>query len=732
MKKLLLTSILAICAVAASAQKTVYIPWEWRNFNPNDTLLYADSDPDNKYTWSKSRSVETDNFIIFWDKGWGNTAPDKLPSSDFFYFDLDYMKERLETFYKHETEVLGFGSLPTSNVHKYKIIVCLNHTTEWTCYGSGYDYQVPALWLNPSTSKPVGSAVAHEVGHSFHYMCYSDDSKQGSISSCHTGFHDAIGSGAAVWETTANWQALYSYPDEVFSESGTGYHFGNTHNYAFSHEYHRYQAYMFFLYLCEYYNDIQTIYKVWTQPMPKAADFNEALMKLKGLSVADLYKLHFDFAMHAAAYDIEKCKPYRTPYIGNFRYACTMTEDSTYQVAYSSCPQGTGFNIIPLQTKPAGTEVTTTFTAITPRAKLTSADPVEYHNGDTFTTVARSTYNGISTSYRGFRIGYVALKNDGSCEYFAEDSVYCTGAGEKSADVSFTVPENTAQMWLVVAPALKNYIQHKWDDDIKNDDQWPYYFKLHNTDIGARATVYAESIIDDRDVANVEYEYDVYFPTDAVGHTGTTVTISGKALSALGTAFQMEKPASAIAEAIRTWSSGAVQEGTCKFYACNPKTGTIAQSGSTANGHGHWFSKTGIVTSYGNGYVYSEFTPSALSFYVGQYPGKSKSGDSYRIAQAIRYKKNGQTVQATFYFNIHLTDGETKAELTSITEHTQPKVVYEKGDVNLDGNIDISDIVAIINTIAGDTTYKDTADVNEDKNIDISDIVAVINIIASK
>ena len=59
-------------------------------------------------------------------------------------------------------------------------------------------------------------------------------------------------------------------------------------------------------------------------------------------------------------------------------------------------------------------------------------------------------------------------------------------------------------------------------------------------------------------------------------------------------------------------------------------------------------------------------------------------------------------------------------------------MVFEKGDVNLDGNIDISDIVAIINTIAGDTTYKDTADVNEDKNIDISDIVAVINIIASK
>lgn len=56
----------------------------------------------------------------------------------------------------------------------------------------------------------------------------------------------------------------------------------------------------------------------------------------------------------------------------------------------------------------------------------------------------------------------------------------------------------------------------------------------------------------------------------------------------------------------------------------------------------------------------------------------------------------------------------------------------KKGDVNEDGNVDISDIVAIINTIAGDTTYLATADVNTDKNVDISDIVAVINIIALK
>jgi hypothetical protein len=53
-----------------------------------------------------------------------------------------------------------------------------------------------------------------------------------------------------------------------------------------------------------------------------------------------------------------------------------------------------------------------------------------------------------------------------------------------------------------------------------------------------------------------------------------------------------------------------------------------------------------------------------------------------------------------------------------------------KGDVNLDGMVDISDVVAVINTMAGDTTFKDTSDVNEDNDTNISDVVAIINIMA--
>ena len=53
------------------------------------------------------------------------------------------------------------------------------------------------------------------------------------------------------------------------------------------------------------------------------------------------------------------------------------------------------------------------------------------------------------------------------------------------------------------------------------------------------------------------------------------------------------------------------------------------------------------------------------------------------------------------------------------------------GDVNEDGQVDISDIVAVINQIAGTAQYP-KADVNADDKVDISDIVAIINIIAAQ
>ena len=277
--------------VCSYAQKQVYIPYEWRQ-QRTDTLLYAENDPDNKYTWSKSRSKETDNVIVFWDKYYGSTSPSK--TSGFYNVDIDDLLAKCEAFFDLELNTLGFVNPTSSNLSKYKVMVLMNHTSTWTCYGGGYDYQVSALWLNPSTCKPVGHSVAHEIGHSFHYMCYSEASNHGADGTVQTGFHGAVGNGSVTWEQTAQWQANQSYPNEMFNQS-IGI-FRNSHNYAFTHEWHRYQSYWFFYYLCQYYNDIKTVANVWNYHETQVKDFNQVLMDYKKLSVEDLFKLYFDYA----------------------------------------------------------------------------------------------------------------------------------------------------------------------------------------------------------------------------------------------------------------------------------------------------------------------------------------------------------------------------------------------------------------------------------------------------
>ena len=61
----------------------------------------------------------------------------------------------------------------------------------------------------------------------------------------------------------------------------------------------------------------------------------------------------------------------------------------------------------------------------------------------------------------------------------------------------------------------------------------------------------------------------------------------------------------------------------------------------------------------------------------------------------------------------------------------QPKPEFVTGDVDGDGKVNISDVVAVINAIAGTGNYE-RADVNGDGKTNITDVVDIINIIAGK
>ena len=90
--------------------------------------------------------------------------------------------------------------------------------------------------------------------------------------------------------------------------------------------------------------------------------------------------------------------------------------------------------------------------------------------------------------------------------------------------------------------------------------------------------------------------------------------------------------------------------------------------------------------------------------------------DDFRI---YNYALNQEEIQKVMGDN-----GETSEDLEE--EHL-------KGDVNEDGKVDINDVVAIINHMAGTATWR-YANVNEDGegSVDINDVVAVINIMAGQ
>lgn len=92
-------------------------------------------------------------------------------------------------------------------------------------------------------------------------------------------------------------------------------------------------------------------------------------------------------------------------------------------------------------------------------------------------------------------------------------------------------------------------------------------------------------------------------------------------------------------------------------------------------------------------------------------------GSDYKASFVVKGIDKYVLINATMHF-------------VSEEDYLNPPVATKPGDVNEDDKVDISDIVAIINNIAGTATYAH-ADVNGDEKVDISDIVAVINIIAS-
>lgn len=569
----------------------IYIPQEFSDMDFFDSTS----------TWYYGRSRQSEHFIVFWGEDYGNRDPGSAEVPAAYRVDIDDMLNKAEAFYDLNVNELKFAETGTgnSNLDNYKMMIFLYYQDEWLATGSGYDDVIGALWVSPNTSQPVGSTIAHEIGHSFQYQVHCD---LGGGSGFRYGFGGNGGNG--FWEQTAQWQAYQSYPDQAF----TSHHFGvYTENYFrhICHEDYRYASYFIHYYWADKHGK-DIIGRLWREA-EEPEDPIQAYMRITGISTQQFNEEIYDAATRFVTWDLDAIRDIGADYIGAQTYKSTMLDDGSYQVTYDRCPGTTGYNVIRLSVPAAGTEIATEFTGM----------------------VNASGFNHVEAPGRaGWRYGYVALLEGGS-------RVYGDMNQGTNNTVSFTVPENCSKLWFVVTGAPDTYAPHPWDDDESNDDQWPYKVKFTNTDL------YGNIPIDEtQPPADVTLTYDISFPYSADTYPGTSVVLD-EDLADLAQAFVLQP--NEIANEM---------DGSITFHAVE-SDGSL-NSETTANGYGHWFDANGDVSAWGsNARVYAEYDATAFKFDIGQYPGQCAPGDQYTIKQALVYEyEPGQTVQATFVFNI--------------------------------------------------------------------------------
>lgn len=580
----------------------IYIPLDMRSMDLNKSSS----------TWYFGRSRQSEHFIVFWGKGYdeyGFVTPSNHPDP-VYHVDIDDLLAKAEEFWDMNVDRLKFIIPGNSKTDQHKMMIFLLYQTEWLATGAGYDNTIGALWVSPSTCHPVGSTIAHEIGHSFQYQVHCD---LGGNAGWRYGFGGNGGNG--YWEQCAQWQAYQSYPAETFGSYNFNVYIDNCHRSTFS-EFQRYASYFINYYWADRHG-IDFIGRLWRESgVNGPEDPAQAYMRITGITLEQYNDEQFDYARRMVTWDMDALRSLGSSRIGAHSCALNKAADGFRQIAPEDCIENHGYNVIRLKVPEAGTEITGTFEGI----------------------AGAPGYRSINAAAAGWRYGYVALLGNGT-------RVYSDMFSASSGTVSFTTPADCTDLWFVVSGAPTSYWMHGWDDDESNDEQWPYRVKFDGTGIYGLLDFTPEDQPHD-----TLFVYNVSFRADATGYTGTTVSVD---LMKLCYAFVLTGPE------IITNLGQPSSDRKIKFYGVN-NDGTLAPA-ATARGYGHWFNASGDVCAFDSGTdganrLFSEFSESGFVFSLGQHPGRCRAGDVYKIKQALVYSPaEGEKYTATFEFNITIT-----------------------------------------------------------------------------
>ena len=567
--------------------KQIYIPNE----------LQSNDFTKEESQWSYYRMDYSDNFIVFWEKGFGNNPATVTDQA--LRVDIKDLLEKAELFYDVNVNKLKFIETGKSNTDKYRMMIFLKYQSEWLATGSGYDDVIGALWVNPSTCQPVGSTIAHEVGHSFQYQTYCDNPSSGC--GWRYGFGENGEGGNCFWEQCAQWQAYQIYHEEQFANYYFNEYLTSFHKHPL-HETPRYANYFIQDYWCMKHG-VEFIGRLWREAR-KPEDPIEAYQRITGITQEEFNDEMFDVARRLVNWDIDGIREYGQDYVGRQQCKLIASEGGYYAIDPTQCIENYGYNVICLNVPSAGTVI--------------SADFLGMEGAD--------GYRKKNIDKAGWRYGFVAYLKNGTC-------VYSNVFSKKKGEVTFKCPENCQKLSFVVSGAPTQHWHHAWDDNDANDEQWPYKVKFCGT------TLYGQIDIDpDKIPENIILTYDVPVTFSSTDYASSKVEVE---LQKLCQALSLTP------EQIRDkWGKDIIFAGLNKDGSLNTT--------STANEPGHWFDVNGNVCVWGEeAKVYSELDKENFIFKVGQYPGHCKIGEFYTIKQSFVYEyETGRKVQAVFKFNI--------------------------------------------------------------------------------
>lgn len=407
--------------VTIPAGKEIYIPLDLQSMDLQDAAS----------KWSYHRMACTDNFAIFWEKGFGNdlSNPPQLEGRS-MKVDLPNLMQKLEQFYAFFRDTLQF-SKPGSKCDKYRMMVMINYSLEGTAYGGDYDQQIGALWVAPNRIQDKKlNCIAHELGHSFQAQISCD------------GQGEAWG-GSGFFEMTSQWMLWQVNPDWITDEKYHWDAFMNLTHKAYLQIDNIYHS----PYVLEYWGmkrGLPVIAELFRQGR-KGEDPVMTYKRLTNQTQEEFCDEMFDACRHFINWDFPRVWKETRLYANRNKCRMEQLPDSDwYRIAMDNYPENYGYNAIPLQ-------------LLKPVKKVEIEFCGEAGN--------------IQPDKAGWRYGFVAVTQEGK-------TIYGDMERASKGKISFKISEKTplTHLWLVVMGAPVEHCMNAAPQE--NNAQWPYRIKL--------------------------------------------------------------------------------------------------------------------------------------------------------------------------------------------------------------------------------------------------------------